>query len=64
MTTKTKKTAAKIDYLTMIKIKPLRDHDLNCPPHFSEQLKEGEEIEIPQFLKSTLITEGVIKKGN
>jgi hypothetical protein len=44
-------------------VKPLKDWPLFCPPHFEGQLKEGVEIEIPELLKQSLTTEGVIKES-
>ena len=46
----------------MIEITPEKDYDLKCPPHFSGKLVAGESIEIPLFLKPSLVTEGVIKE--
>lgn len=48
-----------IDYKTMVEITPKKDYLLNCPPHFSKQLVKGEKIKVPQFLLSSLKTEGV-----
>jgi len=56
------KEKKKIDYKKMISIKPEKDHVLNCPPHFSEKLVKGESTKVPEFLKQSLISEGVIKE--
>ena len=44
-----------------IKIRPLRDFRLYCPPHCDIFLKEGKEAEVPDFLHSNLITEKVVE---
>jgi hypothetical protein len=51
-----------IDYGKMTEIRPLKDHPLHCPPHFSAKLIKGESIEVPVFLKPALVSEGVIKE--
>lgn len=55
-----KKEVKKLDTKTMIEIEPKEDFDLNCPPHFVGQLKKGVKIEIPEFLKPNLLTEGIL----
>lgn len=50
-----------LDYKKTIEITPIRDYKLHCPPHFSGELTEGKAVEIPEFLKQSLIVEGVIK---
>jgi len=44
----------------MVKIKPTQDFRLYCPPHCDLFLKDGEEIEVPEFLIDNLITENII----
>jgi len=46
--------------MKMEEITPKRDHPLNCPPHFSATLKEGQKIKVPRFLIPTLKRERVI----
>ena len=44
----------------LVKIVPLKDHVLYCPPAYRYELKEGEEIEIDKRFLNTLKTEKVI----
>ncbi len=42
---------------------PLKDHDIFMPPLVDPpiEIKKGEPVSIPNFLKQTMITEKVIK---
>lgn len=45
-----------------IKVTPLVDFFLNCPPAFVKQLEKGKAIDVPKQLLAGLKTEGVVAK--
>ena len=49
--------------LEMKEIKPIKDHDLFCPPYVPKTIyiKKGESIKVPAHFLTSLKTEGVIK---
>ena len=41
--------------------KPLKDHLINFPPHYKEQIIKGKAVSIPKIFKQSMITNKVIE---